>query len=99
MASMNQTLEFTSKLPPALKVTINGISDNKWVMYNRAVGVVTELKLGSAIFNAVGEDGITYLSTPVNPQELVLATYAQIPDIRKPTQDKAYELGYALDTH
>lgn len=96
---MRQNLEYTSKLPPALKITINGISANKWVTYKGAVGIVTELTLGSAVFNAVGEDGMTYLSVPVNPHELVLATYAQIPNIRKPTQDKAYELGYSLDVH
>lgn len=94
---MKQT--FCSKLPSAQKITLNGVTDNKWVMYEGKVGIVTNLTKWSATFNAVGDDGLTYVSLPVNPYNLRLATYAEIPDIRKPTPERAYELGYALVTH
>jgi len=93
---MSQHFEHTAVLPPAKPFTIGPIRNGRWVMYEGKVGVVTNMTKAAALFNAVGEDGITYKTTQVNPYELVLARVEQIPAIRRPTLERAYELGYAI---
>lgn len=97
---MQQVLNFITKLPKKKQVRIKSstgiIANNRWVMYEGRVGIVTELEEDNALFNAVGEDGITYASLQVNPYLLNLATLKQIPEIRKPSEEIAVELGYVL---
>jgi len=93
---MGQTFEHTSAVPAAKPFTIGPIKNNRWVMCEGKVGIVTKLSKEGAFFNAVGENGITYMSRFVDPFSLVLASWEQIPVIRRPTLERAYELGYAI---
>lgn len=96
---MNQiALNYTAKLPSSKPLKIGSIKSNRWVMYGGVVGIVTDMTEDSATatFNAVGDDGVTVASTSVDPFELIEATWEQIPEIRRPTKEAAYNLGYAL---
>ena len=93
---MGQLTTFTSVLPKKKPVRIGNIINNKWVKYEGRVGIVTQLEEDNAVFNAVGEDGITYASLNVNPYNLELAHFNDIPDIRKPSIERAAELGYSV---
>ncbi len=98
---MQQTFNYTTKLPKKkLETRITSetgvITNNRWVVYEGRIGIVTDLEENNATFKAVGEDGLTYASLPVNPYLLKLATLAQIPNSRKPKEEVAARLGYLL---
>lgn len=95
---MSKTMEYTAQVPESKPFTIGSIKNGRWVVYEGKVGIVTEMKKDSAVFNTVDNRGITVHQQLVNPWALVEATWQQIPEIRRPTQEAAYALGYAFET-
>lgn len=71
--------------------------ESRWVLFKGRIGIATQVTQGHATFNAVGEDGITYMQCAVPTAELKQAHYNDIPDIRKPTKERAQLLGYEID--
>lgn len=102
---MGNVVTFNSQIPskrPIIYATPEAglIKHGRWVMYKNKIGIVTDLKEdGNATFNAVSEEGITYLQIKVPFTELVQATWKQIPELRRPSKEAAAELGYAIPTN
>lgn len=71
--------------------------ENRWVLYKGKVGIATNVSEHLALFNAVGADGHTYLSAAVPLHDLKQAHWKDIPEIRKPTKDRAQSLGYEVN--
>lgn len=101
---MGNVVTFESKIPakrPVIYATPEAglIRNSRWVMYEGKVGIVTDMKEdGSAIFNAVDEEGVTFLKVPVAFTDLVQATWEQMPESRRPSKEAAAELGYAISS-
>lgn len=71
--------------------------ENRWVLYKGKIGIATKVGSHLALFNAVDEYGFTYLSITVPLHDLKQAHYTDIPDVRKPTKDRAQYLGYEIN--
>ena len=95
---MNNVAEFTSVTHSSKPFKIGSIKNNRWVMYEGKIGIITGMveKSDTAIFNEIGDDGTTVASIPVDPFALIEATWMNIPEIRRPTKEIAYKLGYAI---
>lgn len=96
--SAQQSLIVTSTLPKKKPYTFGNLRNNRWVVVNGRLGIVTSFEPELSTVDFVDAGGITKYTERVSTAFIRLARWREIPAARKHglTDDDGQRLGYPL---